>query len=262
MKPEIDLSGRGAVVTGASRGIGAAVAEALAGAGAGVVLAARTIVEIERLAERLTAGGCRAWAIPCDVTDEDSVGRLAEESSNRLGSVDILVNNAGIATSAPLHRQSLAEWNRVMAVNATGTFLCARAFTPAMAQRGWGRVVNIASIAGRTGAPYISAYAASKHAVLGLTRCIAAELAAKGVTANAICPGYVDTEMTHETIERIMSKTGLGTQEAMASVLATTPQHRLIETDEVAHAVLALCADAARGINGQAIGIDGGGFLG
>jgi len=262
MHEEATLAGRGAVVTGGGRGIGAEIARSLAAAGVQVVIAARSVGEIEQLATALREDGGRAWAVPCDVTDEDSVRQLAADANARLGHVDILVANAGIAGSSPLHRQSLDDWNRTLAVNATGTFLCVREFAPAMAQRGWGRIISIASIAGRTGAPYISAYAASKHAVIGLTRCVAAELAAKGVTANAICPGYVDTEMTKDSIERIMSKTGLGREEALASILATSPQRRLVEPDEVAHAVMALCAESARGINGQAIGIDGGGFLG
>jgi NAD(P)-dependent dehydrogenase (short-subunit alcohol dehydrogenase family) len=262
MSPGESLAGKGAVVTGGGRGIGAASARALCDAGAAVVLAARTESQIEGLASELRNAGHSAWAIPCDVTSEDSVHQLAAAAGAQLGHVDILVNNAGIARSAPLHRQSLEEWNLVMAVNATGSFLCARAVAAGMAERGWGRIVNIASIAARTGARYIAAYAASKHAMLGLTRCLAAELAARGVTANAVCPGYVNTEMTTESIERIVSKTGLSHDEALASILASTPQGRLIEPEEVAHAVLALCSDNARGINGQAIGIDGGEFLG
>lgn len=256
------LAGRTAVITGGGRGIGPAVATALAKAGAAVLVAARSEDQIAAVAAKLRDEGLQAWSLHCDVADPDSVEALAQGANERLGKVDILVNNAGIASGAPLHRQSLQEWNRIMAVNATGTFLCTKAFAPAMARRGWGRVVNIASLAARTGARYISAYAASKHAQLGFTRCIAAEMADRGVTVNAVCPGYVDTDMTTRTIEQIMAKTGLSEQEALGSILATTPQRRLIEVEEVAHVALMLCSEAARGINGQAIGIDGGEFLG
>ena len=258
---EMRLAGRGAIVTGGGRGIGAAVARALAAEGAAVVVAARTSEQLEAVAAEIRDSGQRAWPQVCDVTDPDSVEELASRAREHLQHIDILVNNAGIATSDPLHRITLEQWNRVMAVNATGTFLCTQAFVPAMLERGWGRVVNIASVASRTGASYIAAYAASKHAVLGFTRCIAAEVAGAGLTVNAVCPGYVDTEMTHAAIDRITGKTGISRQQAMASILEASPQRRLIEPEEVAGATLWLCQDEARGINGQAILIDGGAVL-
>lgn len=256
------LVGRNAVITGGGRGIGAAVTRRLAEAGATVLACSRDASAASELIGQLNERGDRAFATACDVTSPDSVAAMAEYAGETLGHVDILVNNAGRAHSAPLHHQTLEEWNRLFAVNVTGTFLCTQAFAPAMAQQAWGRIVNIASIAARTGLRYVSAYAASKHAVLGFTRCIAAEMAENGVTANAICPGYVDTDMTTETVERIMSKTGLGREEALASILQTTPQRRLIDADEVAFVATMLCEDGAHGINGQAIGIDGGEFLG
>jgi NAD(P)-dependent dehydrogenase (short-subunit alcohol dehydrogenase family) len=184
---------------------------------------------------------------------------MAEE---RFGGVDILVSNAGVATSAPLGRVSLADWERLFAVNATGAFLCARAFAPAMAERGWGRIVHVASIAGRTAAAYISTYAATKHALVGFTRALAAEYAAQGVTVNAVCPGYVDTRMTDESVERISSKTGMAADEARERVVTMNPQRRLIEPSEVAFVIASLCDQRARGVNGQTVGIDGGAFLG
>jgi len=257
-----DLTARTALVTGASRGIGATVARALADAGTHVVVSARNQAVLESLATTIAAEGGRATAIPCDVANEQSVAALGRAVKERAMVIDILVNNAGVATSAPLHHQTLEDWNRMMAVNATGTFLCTRQFAPAMAERGWGRVINIASLAARTGARYISAYAASKHAVLGFTRSIAAEMADRGVTVNAICPGYVDTNMTEATIERIVRKTGTSREQAVAAILQTTPQQRLIEPAEIAYLVVMLCGDGARGVNGQAVGVDGGEFLG
>lgn len=251
------LGGRGAVVTGGGRGIGAAVARALVEAGAAVVVAARTEEEIERVATELRAAGGAARALRCDVTDPDSVGALAREATECLGRVDILVNNAGVAHSAPVIDLTLEDWNRTFAVNATGTFLCTRAFLPAMMESRWGRVVNVASVAGVSGARYIAAYAASKHAVVGFTRCAAADVAAHGVTVNAVCPGYVDTEMTRASIERIASKTGRSETEALAAILGASTQRRLIEPGEVAGAVLDLCREEASGDNGQAIVIIG-----
>jgi NAD(P)-dependent dehydrogenase (short-subunit alcohol dehydrogenase family) len=255
------LHGKGAVVTGGGRGIGEAIARLLAAEGAAVVVAARSSVETERVAEDLREAGHRAWSVPCDVTDPAQVGELARVAREALGRVDLLVNNAGAASSAPLSRITLEEWNRLFAVNATSTLLCTQAFLPGMVETGWGRVVNVASIAGRTGAPYIAAYAAAKHAVLGFTRSVAAEVAAKGVTVNAVCPGYVDTAMTEGSVARISATTGRPAAEARALLENASPQRRLFSPEEVAYAVLCLCDERARGINGQAIGLDGGTFL-
>lgn len=255
------LDRRGAVVTGGGRGIGAAVARALAAEGARVVVAARTADEVEVVARGIESAGGEAWAAAADVTDAGSVDGLRAFAVERLGQVDVLVTCAGIAHSAPLARQTLEEWERIFAVNVTGTFLVTKAFLPAMMERGWGRVIHMASVAGLSGAKYIAAYAASKHAVVGFTRSVAAEAAPRGVTVNAICPGYVDTAMTEQSIGRIVATAGRSEAEARAAVLATSPQGRLIEPDEVARAVAWLCEDAARGINGQAIVIDGGGLL-
>jgi 3-hydroxybutyrate dehydrogenase len=257
----VDLTGRVAVVTGGGRGIGAAVARALAQAGARVVVSARSAGQIEGVAADLADAGFEACAVACDVTDPESVDRLLGAAEAELGPVEILVNNAGVSSSAPLRNLELEEWNRLMAVNATGTFLCTRAFLPGMVANGWGRVINVASVAGRAGAAYISAYAASKHAVIGFTRSVAAEVAAKGVTVNAICPGYVETPMTDASVERIVAKTGLSPDEARGRIVALNPQGRLIEPDEVAYLAVVLCDPRARGVNGQAIGVDGGALL-
>lgn len=255
------LTGKGAVVTGGGRGIGAAVARALSAEGARVVVAARTRDEIDAVANDLRRDGAKAWAIRCDVTRPADIRRLAREAARRLGTLDILVNNAGAASSAPLDRITLKEWQRLLAVNATSTFLVTQAILPGMVRRRTGRVVNIASVVGLAGARYIAAYSASKHAVLGLTRCVAAEIAASGVTINAVCPGYVNTDMTDQTLARIQEKTGMSREKALEAILRQTPQGRLVEPEEVAYAVLALCDERARGINGQTIVIDGGGLL-
>ncbi|HUF89635.1 MAG TPA: SDR family NAD(P)-dependent oxidoreductase [Gemmatimonadota bacterium] len=255
------LQGHGAVVTGGGRGIGAATARALAAEGARVVLASRTEAEVASVAGDIAGAGGEAWGVPCDVTDADSVAALAEAAGERIGAVDILVNSAGIAHSAPLARQTLEEWERIFAVNVTGVFLVTRAFLPAMMERGRGRVVNVASVAGLAGAKYIAAYAASKHAVVGFTRSVAAEAAPRGVTVNALCPGYVDTDMTDASVARIMERAGLSETAALEAILATSPQGRLIEPGEVARAVTWLCEESTRGVNGQAIVIDGGGLL-
>ncbi len=252
------LAGRSAIVTGGGRGIGAAIAQALAVEGAAVCVCARTEPEIRNIASRLRADGAKVWALRCDVTDPGSVRRMVEAASDRLDAIDILVNNAGAASSAPLARITLDEWNRLFAVNATGTFLCTQAVVPGMVEREWGRVVNVASVAARTGARYVAAYTAAKHAVLGFTRAVAAEVAETGVTVNAVCPGYVDTEMTNETVDRIVRKTGMSRDDAISALLQTTPQSRLIEVDEVADSVLSLCRDDARTMNGQALVLDGG----
>ncbi|HLU25590.1 MAG TPA: SDR family NAD(P)-dependent oxidoreductase [Longimicrobiales bacterium] len=255
------LEGRTAVITGGGRGIGEAVAKALARAGASVVVASRTVEQVEAVAADLRREGRTAHAVACDVTDPASVDALARAAEQALGRVDILVNNAGAAGSAPVHRLGIEEWDRLFAVNARGTFLCTRAFIGGMMERRWGRVVNVASVAGLHGARYIAAYAASKHAVIGFTRAAAADVAAYGVTVNAVCPGYADTEMTRQSVARIVEKTGMSEAQALDAILSQNPQRRLITPEEVAHVVLALCDERARGINGQAIVIDGGALL-
>ena len=252
------LEDKRAVITGGGRGIGAAVARALAGEGAAVVVSARSRGEIEAVAGELLAAGHQAGAVVCDVTQSAAVEALVHDSIAFLGGVDILVNNAGIADSAPLKAVTLDDWNRIFAVNATGTFLCTQGFLPGMIERGWGRVVNVASVAGKMGAPYISAYAASKHAVVGFTRAVAAEVAAKGVTVNAVCPGYVATDMTEESVARIAAKAGLSAAAARAKLDQMSPQRRVFEPEEVAYQVLALCDPRAAGVNGQAVVLDGG----
>ena len=258
----IDLAGRTAVVTGGGRGIGAATGRALAGAGATVVLAARSTGEIEGVAKEIRDAGGEALAVRCDVTDPASIAGLRATAEERCSRVDILVSNAGVATSAPLGKTSLEEWQRLFAVNATGAFLCAREFSPGMIARRWGRIVHVASIAGLTAMPYISAYASTKHALVGLTRALAAEMAEHGVTVNAVCPGFVDTAMTDESIERVTAKTGMSAEKARARLVALNPQGRLVDPDEVAFLVAMLCDERARGVNGQALAVDGGAFLG
>ncbi len=262
MEPRPQLGHRTALVTGGGRGIGEAVARTLAAAGASVIVTARTQSQLDQLVEELRAAGHDAWAVPCDVSDPSSVADMASAAYGHLDHIDILVNNAGIATSAPLRKQTLDDWNRLMAVNATGTFLCTQAFLPKMMEQNWGRVVNITSVAGVSGAKYISAYSASKHAVVGFTRSVAAEAAHRDVTVNAICPGYVDTDMTRQSVERITASTGMSADEALAAILDTSPQRRLIAPEEVASLALWLCTPNAKSVNGQAIVMDGGGYLG
>lgn len=252
------LEGRAAVVTGGGRGIGASVAELLVREGAKVVVSARSTDEIESVAENLGGAENQVWAISCDVTDPEQVTALYRAALERLGQVDILVNNAGIADSAPLKSITLESWNRIMAVNATGTFLCTQTFLPAMVERGWGRVVNIASIAGKIGGRYMAAYVASKHAALGFTRAVAAEVATTGVTVNAVCPGFVDTPMTDQSVARIVEKTGAEAANVKEGLERMSPQNRLMEPEEVAFQVLNLCDPRARGVNGQGLVLDGG----
>jgi NAD(P)-dependent dehydrogenase (short-subunit alcohol dehydrogenase family) len=228
-----------------------------------VAVAARTTAQVESVAQELTQQfGVRALAIACDVSDGNSVKSMFGKFAEAFGrGPDILVNNAGIAESALITRTDDDLWRRIQGINLNGTFYCMRAALPQMIEKGWGRIINIASIAGKTGAPYIAAYSASKHGVLGLTRSVSQEVAGKGITVNAICPGYVDTDMTTGAVEIITNKTSLTKDQALDSLKKMSPQNRLITSEEVAALALLLASEAGRGINGQAINIDGGGVL-
>jgi 3-hydroxybutyrate dehydrogenase len=251
------LVGRNVVVTGGGRGIGAATAIALAEAGAAVALAARNEAQVVEVAAQLRREGRQAFAFRCDVTDPRDVRDLAMSATEAMGRIDILVNNAGTATSNPLGKIALSEWEHIMAVNATGTFLTTQAMYPAMVERGWGRIVNIASLAGVVGERYIAAYVAAKHAVVGFTKAVAAEAESTGVTVNAVCPGYVDTPLTDETIARIMHLTGKSWHDALRAILTASGQPRLIRASEVAEVVLGLCSDQASARQGEIVVLDG-----
>jgi NAD(P)-dependent dehydrogenase (short-subunit alcohol dehydrogenase family) len=246
------LAGRLALVTGGGRGIGAACARALAKAGARVIVCGRDKAAIDAIAAEL--GGT---AIVADLLDRASTDRMVAE----VGKVDVLVNNAGVAESASLERTTDAIWDRVMELDATAPFRITRALVPAMVKAGWGRVINIASNAGVSGYGYTAAYCAAKHAMVGMTRALAIDLGRTGVTINALCPGWVDTALADEAVARIADKTKKSVADARGILEAMSPQRRMIQPEEVAHATVMLCADASRGIHGQTIVIDGGAVL-
>jgi NAD(P)-dependent dehydrogenase (short-subunit alcohol dehydrogenase family) len=238
---------RTVVVTGGAKGIGRATVDRFAAAGERVIALGRDSAALATL------------SIPtfeCDVTDEAAVASAFE----RIGAVDVLINNAGIGESASLAATTLDSWQTHFAVNATGAFLCMRAVVRGMRERGDGVIVTVASTAGRVGVPYTSAYTASKHAVVGLTRAVASELAGTGVRVNAVCPTFVRTEMTARSIANIVARTGRTPPEAEQALAASTPLGRLLEPGEVADAIVFLASPSAAAITGQALVIDGGGL--
>lgn len=243
------------LVTGAGRGIGATVAARLAREGHRLALTARSRNELEAVASELP-GGTDALVLPEDLMDPAAPGRLVSAVEDAWGGVDVLVCNAGAGSSAPVVRTSDEDWQRMLDLNLTAPFRLMRAALPGMVERGWGRVVVVASVAAKVGEPYIAAYVASKHGVLGLVRATAAEVARTGVTVNAVCPGYVDTPMTDATVRGIVEKTGRSEAEARAVLESKQPTGRLVTTGEVAEAVWACVANS--GINGQGINVDGG----
>jgi NAD(P)-dependent dehydrogenase (short-subunit alcohol dehydrogenase family) len=251
-----------AFITGGGRGIGRAIALAFAREGASVAVAARSIGQVEAVAKEVTDLGGKGLALECDVQNTGWVNDAFEKFRAHFGrGPDIVVNNAGIAESQLFVKSDEPMWERHLNTNLGGTFRCTHAALPEMIERGWGRIINIASIAGKTGAPYVSAYAASKHGVLGLTRSVALEVAAQGITVNAICPGYVDTEMTSRGIENIVAKTGKSAEDALEALKRMSPQNRMVTSEEVAALALLLASEEGRGINGQAINVDGGTVL-
>jgi 3-hydroxybutyrate dehydrogenase len=251
------LAGRHAVVTGGGSGIGAATAAALLRAGARVTLTGRDAARLE--AQRAALGSTENVACESvDVTDESAVDAAFARAAERFGAVDILVNNAGQAQAAPFSQTDLALWRRMLDVNLTGAFLCTRAVLPAMLAQKSGRIVNVASTAGQVGYPYVAAYCASKHGVIGMTRALALEVATQGVTVNAVCPGYTETELLQASIDQITRKTSRSAAEARSILVRHNPQQRFVTPDEVANAVLWLCAPGSAAITGQSISVSGG----
>ena len=247
------LEGRHALITGGGTGIGAATARQLSAAGAKITVTGRRREPLEAIAGEV--GGAIAQ---CDVTDRAAVDRAFDEARAANGPIDILVVNAGIAESAPFHKMTRDSWDRIIATNLTGAFDCAQAALPDLLKSDNGRLVFIASVASLRGIPYAAHYGASKHGLLGLSRSLAAEYARSTMTVNAICPGYVDTPMTDQSVARVVEKTGRSDDDARAAITSMNASGRLVDPDGVANLVLTLCLPKSRDINGAALTIDGG----
>ncbi len=252
------LRDKKAFITGASRGIGRAIALAFAKEGASLALGARSMDALSSLAYKIEAEGGNAVPIQIDVGDAGSIDAAQSAVDEKLGKVHIVVNNAGIAQSINVLNMDDAHWQSHLDINLTGTFRVTRAFLPGLIAQGWGRVINIASTAGKVGFQYTAAYCASKHGVIGFTRALALEMASKSITANAICPGFVNTEMTSAAARNIAEKTGGSEADALAWLKKVSPQNRFVEPEEIAAVAVMLASEEACGINGQAINVDGG----
>ncbi|GLS01135.1 oxidoreductase [Brevundimonas denitrificans] len=251
----MSLTGHHAVVTGAGSGIGRATAERLAEAGCQITLIGRHVARLTETADRI---GDLAFAAPADVTDADALAAAIEAGRDRFGPIDILINNAGAASSAPFLKTDADAFRAMLALNLEAPAEAARLVLPGMLTRRWGRIVNVASTAALKGYAYVSAYVAAKHGLVGLTRALALEVASKGVTVNAVCPGFTDTDLVARSVESITAKTGRSEEEARAALAASNPQGRLITPDEVARTIVWLCGDGASGINGAAVPVAGG----
>lgn len=245
-----DLSGKSVLVTGGGTGLGAELARHFADAGAEVWIAGRTRGTLDTVA----GSHDRIRAVAADVTDEASVAALFDE----IGAPDITIANAGSSASAPFGRIALDDWNAMLAVNLTGTFLTFRGAMAGLKGRNWGRLIAVASTAGLKGYGYVTHYVAAKHGVVGMVKALAQETATTGVTVNALCPGFLDTEMTGRSVANIVEKTGMTEDKARASLEKMSPQKRLIQPEEVARAALWLCGPGSEGVTGQAISISGG----
>jgi len=253
---DLPLAGRHAFVTGAGGGIGTAVSAALVRHGARVTLVGRNRASLEAAARAHDA--TRVSLVQADVAERASIAAAFAAAREAFGPTHILVNSAGQAASAPLHKAKDALWHAMLAVNLTGSYLCIREALPDMLAEGFGRIVTVASTAGLIGYPYVTAYCAAKHGVVGLTRALALEVATKNITVNAVCPGYTDTAIVRDAIANIQAKTGRTTEEARASLVAANPQRRLVRPEEVANAVAWLCLPGAESITGQSIPVAGG----
>lgn len=249
------LHGQHAIVTGGSRGIGAAIARALSAAGARVTIVGRDAQALQAVAAALPREACVEVA---DVADAAAVGAAFDRARERFGAVRVLVNNAGQIETAPVSKMPLEAWENLIRVNLTGTFLCCQNVLRDMRTAGAGRIVNVASTAALRGYAYVAAYAAAKHGVLGFTRSLALEVATHGITVNAVCPGYTDTDIVRRGVAKIVAVTGRAEADAESVFTGHNPQRRLIEVDEIATTVLWLCSPGARGVNGAAIPISGG----
>jgi NAD(P)-dependent dehydrogenase (short-subunit alcohol dehydrogenase family) len=255
---QINLQGKSALVTGASRGIGRATALALAEVGADLIVTARSATELEALVEEIKAKGTKAIAIPSDISDFSSLAAIVSRGVAEFGHLDILINNAGITQGTKFTSMDYELWQKIQRINVDAAMKLMQLTLDGMVSQGWGRVVNIASIAAKSGLRYSAAYNASKHALLGLTRSVALDYAAKFVTINAVCPGWVHTEMVEQTIANIVEKTGRSREEAIASLVKDVPLGRMVSSEEVAALVVFLCSHQAAAITGQGLNIDGG----